>query len=268
MRTEGRRGQARDTVPRACRCGSHGDSAGRENGGSPPADAPAETDAVSHLTRATPGGYRKTGGPAANGDYRRRDTDAHLLSDAARTDVLADLDADPAPGGTGSFAERDGLAAASRNAHIAAAPPGHADADSRAALSPPVAVAAVAPAPPSTPAPGPSAPLSSAPSLPGEWDFRADAGKAIIAGTLKFRSTTAGLAGVYVGLHGNATELSNLHAAGAGVSFDLVTPTAVWHLDGTVSGNSIDGTFQTAERSIRWTATRRTVIPTATPTRH
>lgn len=98
--------------------------------------------------------------------------------------------------------------------------------------------------------------------LPGEWDFRADAGKGIITGTLRFRSTSSGLAGLYVGLHGNATELSNLRTAGSGVSFDLVTPTAVWHLDGTVSGDAIDGTFRTAERSIRWTALRRPAVVT------
>ena len=83
----------------------------------------------------------------------------------------------------------------------------------------------------------------------------------MIAGTLRFRRTATGLEGVYVGLHGNATELSNLHASGAGVSFDLVTPTAVWHLDGIVSGDSIDGTFQTAERTIRWTAARKKSAP-------
>lgn len=65
-----------------------------------------------------------------------------------------------------------------------------------------------------------------------------------------------------MGLHGNATELSNLRAAGAGVSFDLVTPTAVWHLDGTVSGDAIDGTFRTAERTIRWTALRKPALVT------
>jgi len=107
----------------------------------------------------------------------------------------------------------------------------------------------------------PPPPPSAAASLPGEWDFRADAGKGVIAGTLRFRSTASGLAGVYAGLHGNSTELSNLHAAGVGVSFDLVTPTAVWHLDGTLSGDSIDGTFQTADRSIRWTAARKSAAP-------
>jgi hypothetical protein len=68
-----------------------------------------------------------------------------------------------------------------------------------------------------------------------------------------------------VGLHGNATELSNLHATGTGISFDLVTPTAVWHLEGTVSGDSMRGTFQTAERAIPWTAAR--TVPAATPSR-
>ena len=110
--------------------------------------------------------------------------------------------------------------------------------------------------------PSPS-PLTTAVWLPGEWAFRADTGKGVLAGTLRFRSTASGLAGVYVGLHGNATELSNLRATGASVSFDLVTPTAVWYLEGTVSADSIDGTFQTADRAIRWTAVRR---PFATPT--
>ena len=93
--------------------------------------------------------------------------------------------------------------------------------------------------------------------LPGDWDFRADAGKGVIAGVLTFRSSAEGLTGTYTGLHGNTTELSNLHATGASVSFDLVTPTAVWHLDGIVSGDTIDGTFVTAERTIRWTAARK-----------
>jgi hypothetical protein len=79
----------------------------------------------------------------------------------------------------------------------------------------------------------------------------------LIAGGLRFRQTPEGLAGVYIGLHDNTTELSNLRAAGAAVSFDLVTPTAVWHLTGTLTGDSIEGTFQTAERIIRWTAVRR-----------
>jgi hypothetical protein len=88
----------------------------------------------------------------------------------------------------------------------------------------------------------------------------------VIAGVLRFKATPSGLAGVYIGLHDNATELSNLHATGAGVSFDLVTPTAVWHLDGLVSLDSIDGTFQTAERTIRWTASRKLLLtPTAPP---
>ena len=112
----------------------------------------------------------------------------------------------------------------------------------------------------------PLSPLAAAASLPGEWAFRADTGKGVIAGTLRFRSTASGLAGVYVGLHGNATELLELHAAGAGLSFDLVTPTAVWHLDGTVSADSIEGTFQTADRAIRWTAVRKpAATPSATP---
>jgi hypothetical protein len=115
---------------------------------------------------------------------------------------------------------------------------------------------------PAVPSPPSLEPASAAAALPGEWAFRADAGKGIIAGTLRFRSTPSGLAGLYIGLHGNATELSNLHTTGSGVSFDLVTPTAVWHLDGTVAGDSIDGTFRTAERSIRWTARRKSTAVT------
>jgi hypothetical protein len=113
------------------------------------------------------------------------------------------------------------------------------------------------------PAQPPPSPLTAAAWLPGEWDFRADTGRGVLAGTLRFRSAASGLAGVYVGLHGNATELSKVHTTGASVSFDLVTPTAVWRLEGTVSADSIDGTFQTADRAIRWTAVRK---PSATPT--
>lgn len=125
----------------------------------------------------------------------------------------------------------------------------------------PVPTAAATPAAPAAPPQAPPPLASAAASLPGGWDFRADAGKGVIAGTLRFCSTASGLAGVYVGLHGNATEPSNLHATGAGVSFDLVTPTAVWYLEGILSSDSIDGTFQTADRSIRWKAVRKSAAP-------
>jgi hypothetical protein len=120
-----------------------------------------------------------------------------------------------------------------------------------------------APASPGKPAePSATAPSAPAASLIGEWDFRAEAGSGVIAGTLRFHPAPEGLAGSYIGLRGNATQLSNLYAAGSRVSFDLVSPTAVWHLEGTVSGDSIAGTFQTAEHTIRWTALRK---PTSEP---
>jgi hypothetical protein len=115
-----------------------------------------------------------------------------------------------------------------------------------------------------TEVPRPFTPLAQAPATPlsassfvGDWDFRADAGNQVIAGTLRFRAVPSGLAGTYVGMRGNATELSNLHTAGNRISFDLVTPTAVWHLEGALSGDRIEGSFQTAERRIPWTAVRK-----------
>jgi hypothetical protein len=113
-----------------------------------------------------------------------------------------------------------------------------------------------APTPPAAPA-AREAPPASASSFLGEWDFRADAGTGIIAGTLRFRPDPAGLAGVYVGMRGNATELTNLQVVGNRISFDLVAPRAVWHLEGTLAGDRLEGTFQTAERTIRWTAARK-----------
>jgi hypothetical protein len=107
---------------------------------------------------------------------------------------------------------------------------------------------------------GPPPPVTAVPaavSLLGDWDFRADAGAGTIAGTLRFRPDPAGLAGIYVGVRGNATELSNLRVTGNRIAFDLVTPRAVWHLEGTLSGDRLEGTFQTAERTIRWTAARK-----------
>src|SRR5206468_4089542 len=120
----------------------------------------------------------------------------------------------------------------------------------------PSATATAAPAPPPSPAPpspSPAAALSSAPPPPsataasaasflGEWDFRADAGTGIIAGTLRFRPDPAGLAGIYVGMRGNATELSNLRVTGNRISFDLVAPRAVWRLEGTLAGDRLEGT--------------------------
>lgn len=103
--------------------------------------------------------------------------------------------------------------------------------------------------------------------LLGEWDFRADAGQGVIAGTLRFRPEPAGIAGTYAGLRGNTTELSNLRASGDRISFDLVTPRAVWHLEGALSGDRIEGTFQTAEHTIPWSASRKGAPPpAATPT--
>ena len=96
----------------------------------------------------------------------------------------------------------------------------------------------------------------------GEWDFRADTGKGVLAGTLRFRAAGVGMAGTYAGLRGNTTELSNLTTAGNRISFDLVTPTAVWHLEGIVSGDRIEGTFRTAERTIPWTGSRKGTAPT------
>jgi hypothetical protein len=58
-------------------------------------------------------------------------------------------------------------------------------------------------------------------------------------------------------MRGNATELSNLRVTGIRISFDLVAPRAVWHLEGALSGDRLEGTFQTAERTIRWTAVRK-----------
>ena len=96
----------------------------------------------------------------------------------------------------------------------------------------------------------------------GEWDFRADTGKGVIAGTLRFLSSGVGMAGTYAGLRGNTTELSNLKTAGNRIFFDLVTPTAVWHLEGALSGDLIAGTFRTAERTIPWSAARKGAAPT------
>jgi hypothetical protein len=77
------------------------------------------------------------------------------------------------------------------------------------------------------------------------------------------------MAGTYAGLHGNTTELSNLSTVGDRISFDLVTPRAVWHLVGTLSGDRVEGTFQTAERTISWSASRKgTVSPALTPSRN
>ncbi len=130
--------------------------------------------------------------------------------------------------------------------------------------APPI-VATQAPASPAaTAAPPAQVAPAAATSWLGEWDFRADAGKGVVAGTLRFRSAGVGIAGTYVGLRGNTTELSNLSAAGDRISFDLVTPRAVWHLVGTLSGDRIEGTFQTAEHTIPWSAVR-TGTGTAAP---
>ncbi len=136
---------------------------------------------------------------------------------------------------------------------------------------PPARVIAVAPtAPPAIAPPASASPVSS-PSpaslaLQGDWAFRAaGTGGSVIAGTLRFKSGTAGLEGTYLGLRGNATQLSSLRVSGDSLSFDLVTPRAVWHMQGTISGDKIDGTFQTAERTVPWTAVRQAAGTSPTP---
>jgi hypothetical protein len=80
------------------------------------------------------------------------------------------------------------------------------------------------------------------------------------------RAAEAGIAGTYAGLRGNTTELSNLSTTGNRISFDLVTPTAIWHLEGALAGDRIEGTFLTAERTIPWSASRKgTPAPALTP---
>jgi hypothetical protein len=93
--------------------------------------------------------------------------------------------------------------------------------------------------------------------IAGEWEFRADAGAGDIAGTIRFRLTPEGLAGRLRRHAGKRDRALEPRTAGNRISFDLVAPRAVWHLDGTLSGDSIEGTFQTAERTIPWTAARK-----------
>ncbi len=121
------------------------------------------------------------------------------------------------------------------------------------------------PVPSSTFAPAFATPSPTAPLI-GEWEFRAEASQGVIAGSLRFRAVANGIAGTYAGLRGNTTELSNLRAAGDRISFDLVAPRSVWHLEGTMSGDRIEGTFQTAEHTIPWSAVRKGVAsPSPTP---
>ena len=116
-------------------------------------------------------------------------------------------------------------------------------------------------------APPPTASVSPVlPSLSGDWAFRAAATAGnVIAGTLRFQSAPSGLLGTYIGLRGNATQLSNLRVSGNSLSFDLVTPRAVWHMQGILSGDKIEGTFQTAERTVPWTALRQGAGISPTP---
>jgi hypothetical protein len=108
-------------------------------------------------------------------------------------------------------------------------------------------------------------PLSAAAvNLPGKWNFRAETGEKPIVGTLTFWFDNASLRGTYTGLRGNSTALWNLRVTGAIIAFDLVAARGTWHLDGTVAGATMSGTFQSASRTIRWTATK-IEAPATTP---
>lgn len=93
-------------------------------------------------------------------------------------------------------------------------------------------------------------------NLPGQWRFRAEAGDRPIVGTLRFWFEGSRLYGTYTGLRGNTTTLTNVRVTGNLIAFDLVAARGTWHMDGTVAGSGMSGTFQTDARTIRWTATK------------
>jgi len=132
------------------------------------------------------------------------------------------------------------------------------------ASSTPVPLAATPVAPAQT-----ATSLSSAvSSLLGDWSFQAETGERDIAGALRFQVEGAELAGLFIGQRGNATALANLRLAGNQISWDLVAVRGTYHLEGTVSGSSMSGTFRTITRTVNWTAVKEgaTALPAATPT--
>ena len=71
--------------------------------------------------------------------------------------------------------------------------------------------------------------------------------------------------GLYVSPNGTATLLTNLEVTGNRIAWNLVTPRATWHLRGTFTDTWMNGTFQTATRTVQWTATKQSGAAATTP---
>ena len=114
----------------------------------------------------------------------------------------------------------------------------------------------------------PVSPAAAAPAaspLQGRWSFRGETGERPLIGTLVFEMEATGLGGAYLAPNGKATRMADLRLSGNRIAFDIVGPASTWHLEGTVSGDRISGTFQTLQRTVPWTAVKLPPSPTLTP---
>ncbi|MFN2632130.1 MAG: hypothetical protein ABR610_01755 [Thermoanaerobaculia bacterium] len=130
------------------------------------------------------------------------------------------------------------------------------------------AMAQVRPTPPPTREPGAaSAAPTEAPATPaqtpslsspvlGSWTFRARSADREIGGGLRFFNQRSALAGAYVAPSGRETPLTGVNVQGEKISFGIPGAVGTWQLIGVLSGDRINGTFETISGIVPWTAVR------------
>lgn len=110
--------------------------------------------------------------------------------------------------------------------------------------------APAAPAPTAAPA-GVSGPIA------GDWLFRAHPGEnRAIGGALRFAVEGGRLVGTYIAPNGKTAPLSDVARDGDRISFAIPGQLGSWKLTGVVSGDHMNGTFETVSRVVPWEATR------------
>jgi hypothetical protein len=92
--------------------------------------------------------------------------------------------------------------------------------------------------------------------ISGDWSFRATAGERTIGGRLRFWTERGRVLGVYVAPDGRTTPLVDVALDGGKVAFGIVGSLGTWKLNGVLTGDRMNGTFETISRVVPWEAVR------------
>jgi hypothetical protein len=98
----------------------------------------------------------------------------------------------------------------------------------------------------------------------GEWEMTAETPVGTFTNTLKLDKNGDQLTGRSIGMEGRESPLNNLKLAGKTLTFDrdISVNGMDLHLvyTGVVNGDKIEGTFETAGQTMKWTAVRKTAV--------